>query len=454
MDNPYYFRLHHCRPRFKNNVENVLGYVAYGIAEIGEADTEEFNNLLNAHIKSFGGNICLKEKTINNWRTEISSLFSLFYELDGRSYPTISAIDLANETNLQLFFKRFITTFQYPGGYLKPDQILELVNAHILFHPGRWLSSYFINGRDICYITAQELCHCVFNDLRVTRDHEPVTITYDRIIKNRSQNVTYDSQSDIIRYAKDFLDYMVLAGLLVEESGKYYVNSKSVDFMYELSRTKHIFDKYQNSKECYTVSSLRHEWVIYASDAGEKIVSGLIKVKKTADVLIDTVKSKTNSLATDNKKNEIPVDTKKIGDLGEYIILNHEVLRVKSEGRPDLTHLIKQIPTHLAVGYDIKSMEVNEDPRFIEVKTTVSTSPLAFNMIHLTTNEWRVAETSGSTYCVYRLEITSDSKRLFMLRDPVGQYKRDRLKMIPRDGADIIFSNDCGEFLELLECRS
>ena len=38
----YYFRLHHVRPRFKGDIENVLIYVAEEISRVGEKQIDEF----------------------------------------------------------------------------------------------------------------------------------------------------------------------------------------------------------------------------------------------------------------------------------------------------------------------------------------------------------------------------------------------------------------------------
>ena len=78
--NNYYFRLHHVRPRFKNQVENVLGYVAFGIAQIGRKKTLLFNSELNEHIRKYGSNVTSTQKTIDNWRTEIGALFGMYIE--------------------------------------------------------------------------------------------------------------------------------------------------------------------------------------------------------------------------------------------------------------------------------------------------------------------------------------------------------------------------------------
>ena len=52
----YEFRIHHCRPRFKNNVENVLIYMATEITRIGNGTRDEFNKSLNDAIRCFPGN--------------------------------------------------------------------------------------------------------------------------------------------------------------------------------------------------------------------------------------------------------------------------------------------------------------------------------------------------------------------------------------------------------------
>ena len=47
----YYFRLHHPRPRFKNDVENVLVYMATNISDLGILPKKEFSQQLNDIIK-------------------------------------------------------------------------------------------------------------------------------------------------------------------------------------------------------------------------------------------------------------------------------------------------------------------------------------------------------------------------------------------------------------------
>lgn len=147
--------------------------------------------------------------------------------------------------------------------------------------------------------------------------------------------------------------------------------------------------------------------------------------------------------------------TKDIGDIGENLVHGHECMRIKLGGREDLLHLIKRIPTQFAVGYDISSVELDERKRYIEVKTTISSKPLHFNRMHLTKNEWNTASSTHDRYYVYRLMLSKNKRKLFLLQDPVGLYKKDKINMIPSDGADITFDpKEVGYFEELLTWKN
>ena len=66
----FYFRIHHARPRFKNDVENVLIFVAENIAKLDPMSEADFAQRLNQAIYGYPGNAHKELKTINNWRKE------------------------------------------------------------------------------------------------------------------------------------------------------------------------------------------------------------------------------------------------------------------------------------------------------------------------------------------------------------------------------------------------
>lgn len=157
--------------------------------------------------------------------------------------------------------------------------------------------------------------------------------------------------------------------------------------------------------------------------------------------------------AVDDKIKEILEgvgSTKDIGDLGENLVIGHEKVRLVNLGREDLIHLIKKIPTALAVGYDIQSVEENQRKRYIEVKTTISNKPLKFFGFHLTRNEWDSAQTLNDRYFVYRLMINRSQKVIYILQNPVQLYKQDKLEMRISDGAEISFKEEVADKTELM----
>lgn len=71
--------------------------------------------------------------------------------------------------------------------------------------------------------------------------------------------------------------------------------------------------------------------------------------------------------------------------------------------------------------------------------------------MHLTPNEWNTASSTKDRYFVYRLMISKQERKLFIIQDPVTLYKNDIIGMVPKDGADIVFNtNTAGTFEELL----
>ena len=96
-------------------------------------------------------------------------------------------------------------------------------------------------------------------------------------------------------------------------------------------------------------------------------------------------------------------ENKEIGKNGEKAVLEEEKNRFRNDGRIDLAMSIKQVSvTNAYAGYDIKSYKdknskLNEYDKFIEVKTTRSSSPRFF----WSSNEVKVAEREREKYWIY-----------------------------------------------------
>ena len=478
----YYFRIHHVRPRFKGDIENVLIYMAEEITRVGEQPTDEFVKKVNEAIYRYPGNAHRELKTINNWRTEISALFGFVEHTDKTEKPGRRAIELASNEDLVECFKVFLYNFQYPGAHIKPKNVLEQIENGIHFKPAQYILKLlkFANreGGNSVGITKYEACHCIFNDLRVTRDNEGVEKTWERISENRKKKLEYDQTGDVVRYAGDILDYMEIANLLkTYDSYTYYLNTLEEEAVIKFIESTDWFGEYDEMIENRTgdmesVKDCINGWFSYVNrDIKETDFSTDILAYIASDE--DDLKKLKENTTTDGiggladlieRENALEkriatyydgFTTKDIGDIGESLVHGHECMRIKIGGREDLIHLIKRIPTQFAVGYDISSVELDERKRYIEVKTTISSKPLHFNRIHLTKNEWNTASSTHDRYYVYRLLLSKNDRKLFLLQDPVGLYKKDMIDMIPSDGADITFDpSKVGKFEELLTWKN
>lgn len=465
----YFFRLHHIRPRFKNDVENVLFYMATEIAKLKPEEHEAFKQKLNTTIKLYPGNASKELKTINNWRTEISSLFGLT-EYDGDiSKPGRMALLLSESQDLIEFFRYFLFYFQYPGGHLKPHETLECIKAGIRFKPAKYLMQVMLEGKKLIGesekfgLTKAEATHCIFNDLRVTRDTRSPKETAELILANRNSKIEYDSAGDVIRYAGDVLDYMELADLVkLRPNYQYYLNTVNLETIQAFINDGSYFAPYQplyakNDLSLVDVVSTQHDWFHYVNN---KLDSSIFEanVLSIIEEASETTEDKEVSMFIKEVLMKVQmiregeeIKTKEVGDVGEAIVIQHEKTRMVSLKREDLLHLIKKIPETFAVGYDISSYEgVGDIRRYIEVKTSISRGKLATRNFHMTPSEWSAANSLKKTYFVYRLMISSKDVNLFLIQDPVGQYKSDTLDMVPRDGADIRYSDKSGYWEKLL----
>lgn len=469
----YWFRIHFVRPRFKSNIENVLLYMANECCKIPRCSCQEYSDRYFNAIRMFPNNIGKKDKTLNNWRTEIPALFGFYNE--NKSLDVTETSNMAKFLNekqdLTQFLRLFLLSFQFPGGHMKPQDIKDIIANNIRFKPAKFIIQVLFEGNKLLSeqdsqkemsMSAEEATYCIFNDLRVTSGNvspKDVAIT---ILENRKKKLKYynskdrnilslngkpRTKGDVTRYAGDILDYMEIANLLTKHYGYYSLKENQIQAINVFNADNTFFEGYEQfyNKSNYDtpdLSLVEPLWFEYVNQSMKPELfktdlSAILKPNEDFEVVIDSrIKDVVSSTTT---------TTKEIGNIGEALVCGHEKMRLKIKDYKDFINLIKIVDSpSYHPGYDIDSYEADgtDNHRYIEVKTTISKKKIQLYGFHMSRNEWSVANTIKEHYCIYRLMLSEKDKTLIILRNPVSLYKSDKIEAEPRDGMEISFSKE------------
>lgn len=466
----HFLRLHFVRPRFKSDIENVLLYFANECCKIQTCDCASYKKSLNDAIRLFPGNAALAQKTIDNWRTEISALCSFYIEDKASNITKTShlAFFLNENQDLTQFFKFVMLSFQFPGGHIKNKDNIELIKNNVRFKPAQFILNVLMEGnkilskqnreKEMC-INDEEATFCIFNDLRVTTGLRKPREVAELILNNRKNKLKYynrsdrryfsasgkpRSKNDVVRYAGDVLDYMEYASLLDRRLDGYYVlKPNEIKSITAFVKDKSYFDGYE---QFYGVSNLKPSMLAPVEANWFNYVDKLFQPDKFKTDITSIITDNKVVVLIDKRISEIlgneSSTTKDIGNIGEAIIFSHEKMRLKLAGYENLLHRIAIVDSpSYHPGYDIDSLEGDgtRDHRYIEVKTTISKQKIKLYGFHMSPNEWDVANTTREHYCVYRLMLSTNDKTLYILRNPVALYKTDQIDATPRNGMEISF---------------
>jgi hypothetical protein len=115
-----------------------------------------------------------------------------------------------------------------------------------------------------------------------------------------------------------------------------------------------------------------------------------------------------------------------LGRLGEELVLEHERVRLVSDGRGDLARKVEWTSEVRGdgAGYDIRSFNLDGSERLLEVKTTNGTALTPF---YLTENERAFSEERPEAFRLLRLHDFRDKPSGFELVPPLDHW----VKLIP-----------------------
>ena len=146
-----------------------------------------------------------------------------------------------------------------------------------------------------------------------------------------------------------------------------------------------------------------------------------------------TTSSKTHSSAPSPDYEKEARKYKKLGDRGEYIVIQAETKRLMKElsiSEAKAKKLLNWVSRESdAFGYDIQSVNNDKTPRYIEVKATQrKVGDMDF---YYTENEYEIAKKCGKDYYIYVVyEILTPHPKVWIIKNPFEEGEGVKMKPV------------------------
>lgn len=430
------------RGKAQKELDNLLPAYANIISEICPCNKNLFDQMFNDRLSEFFYNQCFSEiseshqKTIRNHVTEIAGkLFGLFFEKDNLVYESPSVTKLLNDNDQPAFFKNLCLNFQFPNGTQKIETILDRINNNICFKPFHFIISLLdLAKRDSIILTKQEIGYYILNAKEVLQGRISVNEVLNTIILDRKIGKVkkLPSGSKYNQHIKEQLNLLELANIIKVNNEQIYLNEaergtinifinesfnilKFPIYSYDLSDNK-------QKKKMFL------DWAEYFGRIAVKNISDL-------DTNLYLCEGENEKFEGKNNKNIL-------GERGEAFVFNLEKERVQKT-YPRLANKIQLVGKIRGLGYDILSVEADEDPdnpefaRFIEVKSTIRvtepdlTDKNWVDTISLTRKEWISAQQYQAAYNIYRVYFTQSKIVVRKINNPFYKKEKCIIQVIP-----------------------
>lgn len=430
------------RGKAQKELDNLLPAYANIISEICPCIKLEFNQLFNERLSrviyqtSFDYLSNNHQKTIRNHITEIAGkLFGLYFENNGFIYESQSNAKLLEDNDQPAFFKNLCLNFQFPNGMQKIDTVKDRLLNCISFKPFHFIISLLkIAKSKNVIITKDEIGYYVLNAKEVLQGKVCPEEVLSTILLDRNKNIIkkLTSTSKDTQHIREQLNLLSLANLIKIINNRIILNNSEIKFIkyiiQELNKPLNFSFEHYNLENREQVKKMYLDWGAYFSKIyhDENLLKTQFKIENKENRDKERVKNISNDL----------------GKQGEEFVFNLEKERV-SKTHPKLVNKIKLVSNLRGLGYDILSIEGNENikepefARFIEVKTTIRTtepdlSDLTWlDTINLTRKEWIAAKQYKSSYNIYRVYITPDKIVVRKINNPYDKSQNKLIQIIP-----------------------
>lgn len=434
------------RGKAQKELDNLLPAYANIIAEICPCTKEDFDKNFNDELSNiiYKANFDLldenNQKTIRNHITEIAGkLFGLYYFNQNFIYESESNKKLLEDNDQPAFFKNLCLNFQFPNGTQKIQTIVERIDDNIKFKPFHFLLALIsLAKKSNVFLTKDEIAYYVLNAKQVLQGEISIEEVLTEILQDRKNNTSkkLEVTSFNTQHIREQLNLLALANLIFIDGDLVVLNQAETNtinlFISELNEPLK-FDIYKyNLSIDEEKKAMYSEWSEYFGKIAVKdyeLISTSIEALQRVEVEKVVIPKK----GTDHTI---------LGDEGEEYVFTLEKNRVTAT-HPRLTNKVLLLGNQRGLGYDISSVEANEnieDPefaRFIEVKSTKRiTEPdlqdtTWIDTINLTRKEWIAAKQYRTAYNIYRVYFTPNATIVRKINDPFDKNENGIITVLP-----------------------
>lgn len=435
------------RGKSQSEVEDLLPFYAQTVHKNCPCTKEEFDFRCNKQLaKFFFGNedydglTDANKKTIRNHITEImGKLLGLYYTtLEEMVYESQSCSFLLSKNDFPAFFKNICLNFQFPNFADKFQTLSDRLQNKINIRPMCYVIAFLDYARKQTInkaITKQEIGYYILNNLDVLQGNVSVEVVYAQIMSDRKNKIkreklqgSYDWQ-----HIKEQFNLLELANIVETDAEYIWLNTKeenSIKLFIEKNKET-LFDFYQynfNSED--EKKQAKADWTLYFGKLNSEITKA--ETQFTESPQISELKK---------EKGSVGLSTVELGDKGEAFVYRMECERVKAY-KERLVNKVLLLGKTKGLGYDISSIEANENPsrpefaRYIEVKSTTRISEPSFDdnwsdSLNLTSKEWIAAEQYGEYYNIYRVYFTKKKTIVIKINNPFKKAEENEIEVFP-----------------------
>ena len=435
------------RGKSQSEVEDLLPFYAQTVHKNCPCTKEEFDFRCNKQLaKFFFGNedydglTDANKKTIRNHITEImGKLLGLYYTtLEEMVYESESCSFLLSKNDFPAFFKNICLNFQFPNFADKFQTLSDRLQNKINIRPMCYVIAFLDYARKQTInkaITKQEIGYYILNNLDVLQGNVSVEVVYAQIMSDRKNKIkreklqgSYDWQ-----HIKEQFNLLELANIVETDAEYIWLNTKeenSIKLFIEKNKET-LFDFYQyNFNSENEKKQAKADWTLYFGKLNSEITKA--ETQFTESPQISELKK---------EKGSVGLSTVELGDKGEAFVYRMECERVKAY-KERLVNKVLLLGKIKGLGYDISSIEANENPskpefaRYIEVKSTTRISEPSFDnnwsdSLNLTSKEWIAAEQYGEYYNIYRVYFTKKKTIVIKINNPFKKAEENEIEVFP-----------------------